>query len=129
MKGITPVIAIVLLLLITISMIGFAFVWFGRVTSIVTNQTEEQLTGQTQQLAKTVRIEAVTSSQVTVRNTGTSTIAAGELKAFINGAADGGCDAVTVAPGGVQTCTLVGVCNAGNVMKVTAPGNSDAVNC
>ena len=59
MKGITPVVAIILLLLITISMVGFAFVWFTRIGELTTQQTQTQLQSQLDAAAQKVRIDSI----------------------------------------------------------------------
>ena len=88
MKGITPVIAIILLIMITISMAAFMFVWFTDFLEILTNQTGGQLTHQQRlmQMGITI-IESHKDSGtgnifVTLRNSGTVTIEAGELAIF-----------------------------------------------
>ena len=43
MKGLSDVIAVILLLLITIAIIGFAFVFFTKLSSTATNATQQQL--------------------------------------------------------------------------------------
>lgn len=133
MKGITPVIAIILLLLITISMVGFAFVWFSRVTQQSTTEIGKQIETNVAKSAKTITIPAVTTTTVSVRNTGSATITTAELAVFV----DGGprtctwSGAITsLAPSAVGTCTFSGAaCSSPSIIKVDAPGNSDQVVC
>ncbi len=133
MKGITPVIAIILLLLITISMVGFAFVWFSRVAQESTSDIGKQINNTIGKSAKTVSVPARTTTTVSVRNTGTATILTSELALFI----DGGVRTCTwagaitsLAPSAVGTCTFSGAaCSSPSVIKVDAPGNSDEVTC
>ncbi|MBI2578391.1 MAG: hypothetical protein HYW26_01640 [Candidatus Aenigmarchaeota archaeon] len=130
-KGITPVIAIILLLLITISMVGFAFVWFTRVSQISSERTESQLTEQLTQQEKKIRIDNAKSNTVTLRNIGTKDVASSELGFFVDDAQaslTSGCATLTV--GEVETCTISVSCVAGTgKIKVTAPGNQDVVIC
>lgn len=133
MKGITPVIAIILLLLITISMVGFAFVWFTRVSELATQQTQAQLEEQLTQQAQKIRIDAVasTADRVTVRNSGSQSIPLNKISVFVAG----GSRTCTWLPtgdlavGATTTCTWSGACTSGQLIKVTAPGGSDSVNC
>ena len=72
MKGITPVIAIILLMLITISMVGFAFVWFNRVTSEIGGEitTQTQATVAQAQTKVTIDNIDVANDMVYIRNSG-----------------------------------------------------------
>lgn len=133
MKGITPVIAIILLLLITISMVGFAFVWFGRISTILTNQTESELTGQHNLQCQRVSIDSISAANaaVYIKNIGTCNIAAGAIKVYVSGA-EATCTPVlgAMAPGVTDDCDWsASPCTTGIVVKVTAPGNSDETTC
>ncbi|MBI2578146.1 MAG: LamG domain-containing protein [Candidatus Aenigmarchaeota archaeon] len=76
MRGITPVVAIILLLLITISMVGFAFMFFTRTAQTSAESGEEQLEQQLQQASGQFSIEGTSpSAQVYVRNRGSAPLA------------------------------------------------------
>lgn len=137
MKGITPVVAIILLLLITISMVGFAFVWFTRVGELTTQQTQAQLQAELDRQAMKIRIDAVTTTTVTVRNIGSKDILTAQLAAFVDNVAKT-CSTTppaawpaTLTVGTTATCTYTsGTCAAETgTVRVTSPGNSDAVKC
>lgn len=134
MKGITPVIAIILLLLITISMVGFAFLWFTEFAELAASGTEATAQQLIDIQQKTVRIDNVVDTgsgvDITIRSTGASSIDGSELATFIGGSL------VTcswspdpIMPSDVSTCTASGSCPAGTEVKVSAPGNSDIVTC
>ena len=132
MKGITPVIAIILLLLITISMVGFAFVWFQRVAQTATSSSDTALQTQLNQQAQTAKIDSAGGTTVTIRNTGSQSIAAGAVTVFVNGTlqTSGNCPTATLAAGSSNTCTsLVQVCSGTSVVKITTPGNVDQILC
>ncbi|MDI6721791.1 MAG: hypothetical protein QMD85_05335 [Candidatus Aenigmarchaeota archaeon] len=138
MKGITPVIAIILLLLITISMVGFAFVWFSRVQQTSSQQIERQLQADIDRAAKKVAIEVLVPSttdvagSVMLRNIGTVATKAGELKLYVNGTAAAGCDTLALAVGATGSCAIiVQKCDAdsGVAVRVTAPGGQDETIC
>ena len=134
MKGITPVIAVILLLLITVSLVGFAFVWFTRVATTaatgIENQTAKLLA------TKSVRIENAkvsgTTTRIDLRNTGDVIINSGELAFYIeDGRVVGslGCPA-SIAPGSVVTCSPPAVqCNATQRLRVSVPGGGDINIC
>ena len=130
MKGITPVIAIILLLLITISMVGFAFVWFQRVAQTATDSTDTQLQQQLAQQAEKIRIESGAGTSVTLRNTGSQALPVGSVALFVNNAqSTNSCPGSSQAAGAVFTCTLSSSCASGNTLKATAPGNTDQITC
>ncbi|MBS3050856.1 MAG: hypothetical protein J4400_01785 [Candidatus Aenigmarchaeota archaeon] len=132
MKGITPVIAIILLLLITISMVGFAFVWFQRVAQTATDSTDTQLQQQLSQQAQKIRIESAAGTAVNLRNTGSQSIPASAVAIFVNGTAttSGNCPSVPQAAGSVFACSsTAAVCSGSSTIRVTAPGNSDQIIC
>jgi len=132
MKGITPVVAIILLLLITISMVGFAFVWFTRVGELTTQQTQQQLQSELDRQAQKVRIDSVTTSAITVRNTGSKAIPLVQISLFAAGAVKT-CTAWSptgdLQPQATTTCTAGFSCSPNQDVRATAPGNSDAVKC
>lgn len=139
-KGITPIIAIILLLLITISMVGFAFVWFSRVATISAERTENLTAEQTSIAAKTIRIDNAIAASVTIRNTGIASInISRELAVFVDDAIrswttiNPNCASLAniLAPGSIRTCEFsTPACTAGSgKVKVTAPGNTDVVTC
>ena len=132
MKGITPVIAVILLLLITISMVGFAFVWFTRLTETATESVSGELNATTSALAKKIQIDNAAGTSLSLRNIGTQTVEAGQLAFFVNGVSvtcTFGAGVTSVPPNTVRACTLSTSCSAGSRMRVTAPAGPDEVTC
>ena len=132
MKGITPVIAIILLLLITISMVGFAFIWFQRVAQTATSSSDAALQTQLNQQSQTARIDSAAGTSITIRNTGSQSIPTGAVAIFVNGTAttSGNCPTLVLASGASNTCaSTVQVCSGLSIVKITAPGNSDQITC
>ena len=128
MKGITPVIAVILLLLITISMVGFAFVWFTRLSATAQEQIDLQQNATTGAIAKKIRIDNAAGTAVTLRNIGTATVTPAEIGFFVNNVAATCPVASNIPPGGIATCTLTASCT-GSQLKISAPGGSDQVVC
>ncbi len=137
MKGITPVIAVILLLLITVAMVGFAFVFFQRIAATATNATQSQINSQINQQSKDITIDNVNpaGSNVTIRNTGTASISNTELNLYVNSSLKTiACSSNSIPPGSSATCndqaiTGVRTCAPGTFIQVTAPGGSDAWTC
>ena len=71
-KGITDIIAVVLLLMITISLVGFAWIWLQRAAGSTMEATTTGLEAQQQTAGKIIRIDNIdsTNGNVTVRNIG-----------------------------------------------------------
>lgn len=133
MKGITPIIAIMLLLMITIAMIGFAYLWFTRISQNAMNRTENIMEQNRENLGKTIQIDSAIgaeTSMVFIRNTGSYPINVTEIKAYVAGAlASCNFDPVLeIAPGEIKRCDISSNC-AGYLVKVSAPGNFDEVMC
>lgn len=130
MKGISAVIAVILLLLITIAVVGAASGFFGRITSIAGQSAENQTSEQITRLSKQVTIDSSNSTSASIRNSGTSTLSAGEIALYVNGAPRTCSPALSsLSPGAVQTCNFSPPCTQGQRIRVTTPGGSAEVNC
>ena len=132
MKGIEAIIAVILLLLITISVVGFAFVFFSRITATSGAAAENQTQQQIIQFSKQVGIDSYSSTSVAIRNVGTGTIGGGEVAVYITGAPVTCSPALgSIAPSTVQTCTFGGgaTCPAGSKVRVSGPANSVDQGC
>ena len=130
MKGISAVIATILLLLITISIIGFAFVFFGRVTTTTTQSVENQTNQQLIQFSKQINVDNFNLTSVTIRATGTGTIGSSELQIYVDGSPRTCSPALTsITPGTVQTCNFSPGCSSGSKLRVVSPANSIDINC
>ena len=86
MKGITPVISIILLMLITISMVGFAFVFFGGFTESTSESGESMLSSQVSQAATNFRLDNYNENYTVIRNIGSETILISNILFFVNDA-------------------------------------------
>jgi len=129
MKGITPVIAVILLLLITISLVGFAFIFFTRITETTSEQIDTQLEQQLLTQQQRVSIEAINRTHIFVRSTGTASIPGTSLVVFVNNSLRNCVFTTTIAPGGVASCNLTFLCGNEDTIRVTAPGGSDSRDC
>ena len=82
-KGITPVIAVILLLLVTISITGFAFMFFGRISETASQQTETELEHQASAIGENFVVESVDNNRVYIRNLGREEL--NNLNFYVNG--------------------------------------------
>ncbi len=84
MKAVTPVIATMLLIVVTISMVGTALIIFSR-TSETSAETASNITEQKfKQFGTEIRIDSAVGSRVYVRNTGSVAIPASALSFYVN---------------------------------------------
>ncbi len=72
MKAISPVLSLILLIIIVIVVIGFSFGFFGNLISSTSQQAEEQVAEQTEQMETCFFIEAASGDTIYVRNCGSS---------------------------------------------------------
>ncbi len=134
MKGITPVIALVLLMMITIALAGFTYIWLQATFKQSANRTGTHMQGQQEAIMKRVRIDNAplvagpdeTEISLAIRNVGEAPIKGSEISVYVNGTLVE-CDVGDLAPGTVGSCTIT--CKSGYTVKVTAPGNEDTVTC
>lgn len=128
MKGITPVIATILLLLITISMVGFAYMWFSNILTGVGSSAVNATESQINRMGQTIDIDSPKSGAIAVRNIGTKNIPSTSIVVYVNGVlVNCNWDLGYVAPNGVITADCN--CVDDDRIKVSAPGNADYDMC
>lgn len=129
MKGISAVISVVLILMITVALASMAYVWFTTVFRTITTGTEEAAAGGITAMATKFTIESAYNTSTTpnivnvsIRNTGTKDIKTGTIAAYVNGVSStvSNPSPATLTPGmpGSFAVTVTPVpCNG--VLKVT----------
>lgn len=133
MKGITPVVATILLLLITIAVVGFAFGYFSTIMTTVGTEAQEQAAQTTERLSKAIRIDSVGGTNLYVSNIGTRDInTTNELSVYVAGTLDSKCTGnwqdKVLSPSKLTNCTLVSSC-VGKMVKVVAPAGPTEYSC
>lgn len=130
MKGITPVVAVILLLLITIAVIGFAFGYFSTIMQTTGEAAQEQAEATTDRLSKSVLIDSVADTNLYIRNVGTKNInVTSEISVYKDGTSEA-CSFANQAyltPNEVRVCTLADC--TGSRIKVVAPAGPVEANC
>ena len=128
-KGITAVIATVLLLLVTISLVGMAFVFLGRTTETATATGQEQVQQQAQQVGVVPQIVGVDKNTVILRSAGGSPLTSPTF--YVAGRKIDATGPSSLAPGEIGTYVLNETQMADlpkmSEVKVTTAGFSDAV--
>src|SRR3989344_1882347 len=136
-KGITPVIAIILLLLITIAVIGFATGFFQSIVTTSGQQAQDASKATADRVQKIIEFVTASDDSITVKNAGTKDIAAKELSFLVAGSpvvCDTAVlpDAAIITPGGTATCQISEAgsnCAPDATITVTAPGNTITGTC
>src|SRR3989344_7091805 len=82
-KGITPIITVLLLLLIGVVLVGFAFAFFSDIFKATTRETETTVEQQLISAGKNVRIENVNGNNITLRNMGTQNILNTDISFYV----------------------------------------------
>ena len=128
MKGIDAAVATILLLTITISLIGFSFVWFNRLTKSTAKSIEQQTEQQQNLQAMRIKILSAKSGSLTIQNIGTVPINESSIAVFVDGTYQSSFGSATLAPNQIATSTSLS-CTAGQEVKVTTPGGDDYYTC
>jgi len=137
MKGITPIIAIVLLLAITIAIVAFSFTYFQRIVGTGFEKSQQQIANVS--FGKAVVIDTIdtTNDRVYLRNVGSESITPGtELIVYKDGEKIS-CDwldtsdnpITTVDPNQAFYCNATTDISTCGKIKVTFPGGYDEMSC
>ena len=128
-KGVTPVIAMIILILIVIALGGVVATWVTKSWSTLGARGEQQINTLSQQMQKTVTIDEVDcpNGKIYIRHTGSVDIGANEIHVYINGVYNG--TVTNTLPVGGVTNYTAGALNSGDEIKVTAPGSSSTYVC
>ncbi|MAH42375.1 hypothetical protein CL614_01465 [archaeon] len=82
-KGITPVISVVLLLLITVAVIGIAFTWFMSTTQDLADDAENSTETIVARFRGDFQIEGMNGNDVYIRNAGNEVLNIESLSVFV----------------------------------------------
>jgi flagellin-like protein len=72
MRGVSEVIAIILILMITISLAGLAYMFMSTTMSDTTTAASSTVSSTTNTMLKSFRVESIHDNTVYIRNTGTA---------------------------------------------------------
>ncbi|MBI4017408.1 MAG: LamG domain-containing protein [Candidatus Aenigmarchaeota archaeon] len=85
MKGISPIVASVLLILVAVSLVSTYTIWSNRVFSRVSEQGGEEISSAAKKLFSDFNIEGISKQTIAIRNTGSSKLTASALTVFFDG--------------------------------------------
>ena len=131
MKGISQIIAVILLLMISVSLVSTTSVWLQRLIETAISIIEQGISTQQSAGRKLIRVDNFDSktNEVAIRNVGSARISITELAVYVNGkSVSCNWSASTIAPGETVFCKVEGI-ESCEVIKVSAPGNADRIPC
>jgi len=130
MKGISTIIAILLLLLITLSVTGLTAIFVNRLTDMAGQSAQTEATNQVIKISKQVIIDSWSPVSVSIKSIGSGRISSNEIAVYVN------YHPVTCspqlsdfAPNSMQTCKFSPACLPGQPIKVTSPATSVEIMC
>jgi parallel beta-helix repeat protein len=118
MKGVSTVIAIILILMITVAMAALAYLWFTGVFETLTETGQEQVEETTIKLGSSIAIESVKGDNVYVRNTGKYNVT--EIVLYIDDVLTEATVPETIEPGKVGAITLTVTITGEHRVKITS---------
>ena len=133
-KGITPVIATILLLIITIAIVGYSFGFFQRLFGAAANVTSTGLDDLTKNIRQAITIDGVNGVTVVLRNGANPSINSTVLGFYVDGALipcsfGSGVVSVMINSSSIIPCTLTTGCPSGGTLRVTTATFADSMTC
>ncbi len=119
MRGVSEVIAIILILMITISLAGLAYMFMSTTMSDVTSSAGSSVDTTTSSMLTSFTIESMDVAKVYVRNTGQSALTS--LSVYVNDEPATYNVTTPIAAGVVGTITIYSFIPDGATVKVTSP--------
>ena len=136
MKGLTPVISIILLLMITISMVSFAFIWFNRMSLFMQQKVENATQHQLEQYQIAIENMDSSNGKLFVRNIGTIPVDVKYITVYVNETkliscswkSKTGASISTIPPNDVVICENNTIKGCQNI-KISTPSMTDVYPC
>ncbi len=119
MKGVSEVIAIILILMITISLAGLAYMFMNTTMADVTSSAGSTVDTTTSSMLTSFKIESMDVAKVYVRNTGQNAITS--LSVYVNDAPAHINMTPSIAPGQIGTITIYDFIAEDDTIKITSP--------
>ena len=130
MRGMSSIVAVVLLVIITVALVGVVATNFQSLTQSSAQQAQQQTEATSQRLTQTVRIESASGTELVVRSTGTTTVQTSKLAVFIDSVLTG-CtwDVAEMEQDELAICVYAAPCAPDSEVKVISPGNVHTAKC
>jgi len=128
MRGISTIIVAILLLMISVSLAGFGYMFFTTMFSTLTTEGEEVLSTTVERMLAQMKIESISGQSIYVRNTGKINLTNFNVYVENNLAAIYPTSDNYIDPGDIGNLTLTSPpLSSGNVVKVTSSQGATAV--
>lgn len=128
MRGISTIIVAILLLMISVSLAGFGYMFFTTMFSTLTTEGEEVLSTTVERMLAQMKIESISGQSIYVRNTGKINLTNFNVYVENNLAAIDPTSDNYIDPGDIGNLTLTSPSlSSGNVVKVTSSQGATAV--
>lgn len=124
MKGVSEVIAIILILMITIALAATAYMFFSTTVSDVTSSAGSTVSSTTTSMLTSFTIESISQNHVYVRNTGQNALTG--LGVYVDDIGVNASVPESILPGNVGTINLTYVLFEGDTIKVTSTNGVSA---
>lgn len=126
MRGISAIIVTILLLMISVSLASFGYIFLTQVMSETTQAGTEAVEQMSTSLLAGMKIDSMTSNTIYIRNTGKVDLT--NFAVYIDNALDSSIsvDIDPLPPGGLATITSVSI-SSGNTVKVTSGEGAIAI--
>ncbi len=118
MRGVSEVIAIILILMITISLAGLAYMFMSTTMSDVTSSAGSTVDTTTSSMATSFIIESISQGKVYVRNTGQNALTG--LSVYVSDQPVNASVPASIASGAVGTINVTSIIFEGDTVKVTS---------
>jgi flagellin-like protein len=130
-KGMSNIIAVILLLLITVFMVGATWLWTQKMSENSKNKTQHQMDNLV--TSRNIRITAINTtlgsdSYITVKNIGKDPVNSDSIGVYVNGSRGIACNFGTIASNSEANCTSRWISGCG-FMKVTHTSGDDIGPC
>src|SRR3989338_52805 len=130
-KGISPIIASVLIILVVVSLAGTYTVWSSRIFGEVTEEGGETVTRTTKALFSDFEVQSAADQRVFIKNTGSSGLTASALQVFYDGEPiEYTADFDILESDGLGTLRLQGLNEFGggdHIVKITGGAFTDSI--
>jgi flagellin-like protein len=121
MRGVSEVIAIILILMITISLAGLAYMFMSTTMSDTTTAASSTVSSTTNTMLKSFRVESIHDNTVYIRNTGTADLY--NVSVYVNDTPVGFFGSGSIGGGQVSNITLLTQLSPRDIIKVTFGGS------
>lgn len=126
-KGITPVIAVVMLVLIVVTLVGGIFIWLQTMVDETGEDISDHVRGETDAMGKNAVIDGCSDDNVYIRSTGTNPIQEGEIAVYVNGTHED--DIPIQGEGEIDTGIYTYSTELPGEVRITGPGFEDIEDC